>query len=260
MLDDECDDIDGTAQYKLGCIGRHNVVIVCLPAGQIGRSSATVVVGELRHKFPAVQIRLMVGIRGGVPKSDVDIRLGDVVISQPQGPYGGVVQYDLGKTGFGGSCRSNLLNYLLLVPNHILFDPSYSHVKGATCDQCDKNMVIRRTQQESEEPFIHCGTIASSNQVIKYGLWRDKLSSELGGILYFEIEAAGLMNALPSLIIQGICDYADSYKNKKWQPFAAAVAAACAKKILSFVPAAWRSTCPAINLTRDTTNDHMDTS
>jgi hypothetical protein len=41
----------------------------------------------------------MMGIGGGIPDSNkgVDIRLGDVVVSQPDGTYGGVVQYDLRK-------------------------------------------------------------------------------------------------------------------------------------------------------------------
>lgn len=34
----------------------------------------------------------------------------------------------------------------------------------------------------------------------------------------------------------GICDYADSHKNKKWQPYAAATAAAYAKEFLSVIP------------------------
>ena len=54
----------------------------------------------------------------------------------------------------------------------------------------------------------------------------------------FEMEAAGLMNDFSCLVIRGICDYADSHKNKKWQPYAAAMAAACAKEILSVIPAA----------------------
>lgn len=53
----------------------------------------------------------------------------------------------------------------------------------------------------------------------------------------FEMEAAGLMNNFPCLVIRGICDYADSHKNKKWQIYAAATAAACAKEILSVIPA-----------------------
>lgn len=53
----------------------------------------------------------------------------------------------------------------------------------------------------------------------------------------FEMEAAGLMNDFPCLVIRGICDYADSHKNKTWQAYAAATAAACAKDILTIVPA-----------------------
>ena len=45
-------------------------------------------------------------------------------------------------------------------------------------------------------------------------------------------EAAGLMIDFPCLVIRGICDYADSYKNKDWQEYAAAVAAGYAKELL----------------------------
>jgi hypothetical protein len=57
-------------------------------------------------------------------------------------------------------------------------------------------------------------------------------------VLRFEIEAVGLMNDLPCLVVRGICDYAASHKNKAWQPYAATTAAACAKEILLLVPAA----------------------
>lgn len=40
----------------------------------------------------------MVGIGGGAPTQERDIRLGDVVVSVPHKRLGGVVQYDLGKT------------------------------------------------------------------------------------------------------------------------------------------------------------------
>jgi nucleoside phosphorylase len=86
--------------------------------------------------------------------------------------------------------------------------------------------------------LVHHGTIASGNQVIKDAAVRDKLSAELGGVLCFEMEAAGLMNSFPCLVIRGICDYADSHKNKRWQPYAAATAAAYAKEMLSAIPPA----------------------
>jgi len=40
---------------------------------------------------------LMVGICGGVWSERADVRLGDVVVSQPDGMHGRVVQWDYGK-------------------------------------------------------------------------------------------------------------------------------------------------------------------
>lgn len=37
---------------------------------------------------------------------------------------------------------------------------------------------------------------------------------------------------LPTIIVKGVCDYADSHKNKKWQKYAAVTAAACTKALL----------------------------
>jgi hypothetical protein len=73
---------------------------------------------------------------------------------------------------------------------------------------------------------------------MKDGVSRDRLSAELGGVLCFEMEAAGLMNEFSCLVIRGICDYADSHKNKTWQPYAAATAASCAKELLLLIAAA----------------------
>jgi nucleoside phosphorylase len=66
---------------------------------------------------------------------------------------------------------------------------------------------------------------------MRHGLTRDRLRRHLN-VLCFEMEAAGLMNRFPCLVIRGICDYADSHKNKRWQPYAAATAAAYAKELL----------------------------
>jgi nucleoside phosphorylase len=53
----------------------------------------------------------------------------------------------------------------------------------------------------------------------------------------FEMEAAGLMNDFPCLVIRGISDYSDSHKNDRWQPYAAATAAAYAKELLGVLSA-----------------------
>ena len=49
------------------------------------------------------------------------------------------------------------------------------------------------------------------------------------------MEAAGLMNQFSCIVIRGICDYADSYKNDVWQEYAALTAAAFAKELLLYL-------------------------
>ncbi|KAI5461548.1 hypothetical protein BGZ63DRAFT_386070 [Mariannaea sp. PMI_226] len=51
-----------------------------------------------------------------------------------------------------------------------------------------------------------------------------------------EMEAAGLMDHFPCLVIRGICDYADSHKNNRWQRYASATAAAFAVELLGYIP------------------------
>jgi nucleoside phosphorylase len=116
-----------------------------------------------------------------------------------------------------------------------LFNPAYDHPRGEdTCIKCDKRQLIHRDSRTSDEPIIHYGLIASGNQVMKHGMTRDRLAKEYG-MLCFEMEAAGLMNQMPCLVIRGICDYSDSHKNKLWQGYAALTAAAYAKRLLSVV-------------------------
>jgi nucleoside phosphorylase len=63
---------------------------------------------------------------------------------------------------------------------------------------------------------------------------RDRWSIERN-VLCFEMEAAGIMNTLPYLVIRGIYDYSDSHKNKRFQKYAAATAASYAKLLLSYI-------------------------
>ncbi|PVH90878.1 purine and uridine phosphorylase [Periconia macrospinosa] len=278
MFDEEHTDLerdpdDDENLYALGSIGGHNVAIVCLPAGRISNNSAATLATQMRVTFKGIRFGLMVGIGGGVPSEETDIRLGDIVVSKPHKVHGGVVQYDFGKStpsGFErtGSLtsppqillnavstlqanhyrnRSSLLPHIATITRQqhfartsagpdILFRAAYDHVGGETCNKCDKQQTIQREKRGSSEVVVHHGTIASSNQVMKDGNTRDRLSLELGGVLCFETEAARLMNSFPCLVIRGICDYADSHKNKKWQPYAAAAAAAYGKALLSVIP------------------------
>ncbi|KAI8205549.1 Pfs, NB-ARC and Ankyrin domain protein [Colletotrichum sp. SAR 10_86] len=196
MLDREHADLptkEGDSNtYILGELQGHNVVLACLPGIQ-GKGAAATVATNVARSFPSIKWRFFVGIGGGVPSRKHDIRLGDVVVSMPEGQYGGVVQYDLGKE---------------------------------TDD---------RTPREFQGPEIHYGLIASGDRVIKSTANRNEIIQNVGDVLCFEMEAAGLMTEFPCIVIRGISDYADSHKNDDWQHYAAATAAACTKELLGYV-------------------------
>jgi nucleoside phosphorylase len=261
--------------YSLGSIGGHNVVLAGLPAGRTGIASATAVAVQLKSTFPAIRFGLMVGIGGGVPSKAADIRLGDIVVSHPGKAHGGVIQYDFGKSTPSGFERTGFLNpppHILLaavtklqsnlergrsdLSQHLLkldrlpkfsrekagidslFEAGYNHGGQDNCVSCDIKRMLQREERTEATPVVHYGAIASGNQVMRDGTIRDQISSEFGGVLCFEMEAAGLMVNFPCLVIRGICDYADSHKNKRWQPYAAGAAAAYAKELLLVIPAA----------------------
>jgi nucleoside phosphorylase len=272
--------------YTWGQVGEHNIVMASLGAGSYGTTSAATTVTHLIHSLPHIRIGLLVGIGGGISRPDnQDIRLGDIVVSEPHGTTGGVVQYDLGKAKANGTWEQvgslnkppAVLLYALerLKTDHIvegtriptlleamwkkrsnmtrkkndytyqgvgndrLFQSHHSHVGGKDCTQCDLSWEVQRDERDSTDPEIHYGVIASGNTLVKDAIFRDKLMEEAGtNILCVEMEAAGLMDQFPCLVIRGICDYADTHKNDRWQRYAAATAAAFAVELLGCVPAA----------------------
>ncbi|KAF5268133.1 hypothetical protein FOXYS1_981 [Fusarium oxysporum] len=292
LLHEIHDEPDGFVQhetdsnsYSWGRIGEHNIVIASLQAGVYGTISAATTASDLICSLHHIRFGLLVGIGGGIakPDEDQDIRLGDIVVSQPDGMTGGVVQYDFGKAKADGCWEQKgslnkpppvLLHALASLqakhermPSRIpglletmwnannrfmakgkrnythpgaendrLCKPEYSHVGGGTCSKCDSEWEVEREERESTDPEIHYGIIASGDSLIKDAATRDKLSDRQQ-FLCVEMEAAGLMDKFPCLVIRGICDYADSHKNDRWQRYAAATAAAFAVELLEHVPA-----------------------
>jgi nucleoside phosphorylase len=51
--------------YTFGRISEHNVVVACLPAGVMGKVSASGVAKDMMRSFP-IKVGLMVGIYSGV--------------------------------------------------------------------------------------------------------------------------------------------------------------------------------------------------
>ncbi|KAE8380695.1 hypothetical protein BDV26DRAFT_279319 [Aspergillus bertholletiae] len=255
--------------YILGSVSGRNVVVAALP----GTISASAVASHMASTFPSIQFALMVGIGGGVPSQNADIRLGDVVVSKPTATSSGVIQYDYSKTLRDGRFQhTGSLNKphpaLLRAMSHLesdyrigkrpvskilldvlhkyevirekfsrpkddwLFRPTYSHENSEhSCSACNQTQLVNRPKRITDDPYFHYSLIASGDQVMKDAKTRDSIAQDWD-ILCFAIEATGFMDELQPLVIRGICDYCDSYKNKLWQGYAALAAAAYAKALL----------------------------
>ncbi|KAF5013150.1 hypothetical protein FDECE_814 [Fusarium decemcellulare] len=112
---------------------------------------------------------------------------------------------------------------------------------------CDKQLLVPRDRieekrrlerigaKEAQCPYIFVGRIGSGDTVLKSGEDRDRIAAE-HDLIAFEMEGAGVWDEVPCIIVKGVCDYADSHKNKDWQDFAAATAACVAKAIVEKYP------------------------
>ena len=124
-----------------------------------------------------------------------------------------------------------------------LFSDDYVHRDGnKLCEGlCDFTQSKRRCERgrkairEPDIPCIHYGNIGSANTLVISSEKRNELYKKHQAIC-FEMEAAGVMASHQALVIRGICDYADSHKNKQWQKYAAATAAAYATELLLTLP------------------------
>ncbi|GKZ24839.1 hypothetical protein AbraIFM66951_005126 [Aspergillus brasiliensis] len=139
-----------------------------------------------------------------------------------------------------------------------LFDSHYmhKHPKGSDCQLCAKDgerydicelaaesscvqlgchpakQIQRQRQHVDFQPDIHFGLIASGDTVMKSGSDRDAISGR-DKVIAFEMEGAGVWETCTNtLVIKGVCDYADSHKCRTWQRYAAFTAAAATKAFL----------------------------
>jgi hypothetical protein len=176
----------------------------------------------------------MVGIGAGVPgrNFEPDIHLGDVVVGAPADDSNdaqGVISYELGKETLNGSVKTNLLsptdrhlrNVLQTIQTEAEFYDHQSILQyidafrarpngqkfphpGVEKDHLyeadDTCKLIEHDPRESQDPVVHYGLIASGDKLIKKAKLRDELRDKYNNIC-FEMEAAGLLNTLPVVVI-----------------------------------------------------------
>lgn len=252
-------------RYHLGSVpakggGRHRLV---LALADMGNNVASARATLLLEHYQNVTGVIMVGIAGGVPepaKPDDHVRLGDIVVSDKRG----VIQYDMKKLQEIRSCpippRASLLEAVRLLQ----------------CDELSRKRpwlpritkILRRLQQSRpdpetdvlhspESPFegithpadpkrlrnlprVFIGPIASANELLKDPQKRDQLRDKFG-VKAVEMESSGIADASWGhdegyLVVRGICDYCDSFKNDVWQEYAAAVSAGYTISLIESMP------------------------
>ncbi|KAI1329726.1 nucleoside phosphorylase domain-containing protein [Xylariaceae sp. FL0255] len=235
--------------YALGRIGPHNVVVVGPPRGAQGTVATAQFVSTIRLTFPNITVGLLVGIGSGIPRyPERDVRLGDVVVGAPEkGPA--VTKMVLDKPT---QLLLQVVNKVetkskyiedeedgLLGP-HLARFSKYPRLQKETFRKpstSDRLFKITYPHQPGSDCNTHAqSTILSGGSIMKSPKDRDMLSAKHNNALCIEMEAAGLMDVFPCLVIRGISDYADSHKNTVWQGFAAATAAVYAREFLLNVP------------------------
>ncbi|KAF5855181.1 hypothetical protein ETB97_009747, partial [Aspergillus alliaceus] len=257
--------------YSFGRIAEHKVVIARpYQMGTIEAAHcATAVSQQFPNVRLALMVGIGAGIPN-LPKHD--IRLGDLAISIPQDGHPGVIQYDFVKYEQGGVAQKGYLNKpppilisadgslqedelmekhplkkilrkITKIPkfarprtDDILFDINFHHInEGSDCSECvasSERRILLRSPRSDHQPIIHRGLILSGNGVVKNPQGRDELRRGYSNAVCFEMEAAGIMDEIPCLVVRGICDYADTHKQDSWHYYAAAVAAAYCRALL----------------------------
>jgi nucleoside phosphorylase len=239
-------------QYFGGRIGKHNVIIGC--SGEAGLNPANNVATNMSRSFKNIKVGLLCGMGGGNPSEKHDIRLGDVVVGMPEGQHSGVTQYNAGKTTEDGFLRKasynrppqSLIQAVASRKTDLIegLDTWKKRLNSAPKDWGSFDNLTdilyegqhKLPRPDNREPKVHYGLIASGDLVVKADRSRRELVQQIqDDVLCFEMEAAGIINTFPCLVVRGISNYSDRYKNDDWQQYASSAAAAYCKYLLEVV-------------------------
>ncbi|KEF58601.1 uncharacterized protein A1O9_06527 [Exophiala aquamarina CBS 119918] len=81
-----------------------------------------------------------------------------------------------------------------------LYRADYQHSGGPNRSRCDQSRIIEMTDRRNQGPKCHYGVIGSANLVVKDARLREERRQAFG-LLCIEMEAAGLKDSFPCLVI-----------------------------------------------------------
>ena len=241
---------------------------VLIVTGGMHNLNANSVTVQALSSFADLEHILMVGIAGGCPndqKPAEHVRLGDIVVVD----YRGILEYDhvkmtqkgskprshpqepsarmlqaatqldsgaaLGKRPWEDLIKKGTKKYQAAVRPADKFDVLHAGAEPvAHPDDPDRRRGL---------PRVHRGAIGSADVLQKNPRIRDNLRDKWD-IRAIEMEGSGVQHAAwmkgkDVIVVRGICDYCDQYKNDQWQPYASLVAAAYARSMIEVLPDEW---------------------
>jgi nucleoside phosphorylase len=220
--------------------GRPHRVVLALQA-QDGTRHAAAVATHLVRSFPTLRHVVMSGIAGGIPvpaDGTAAVRLGDVVTAA-----GGIVDYGhLRLTEQGARVRrpvDGLSKVLLRADRELATRELLGNLSWHRSVE-EAPPAFRRP--EPGRPRVHRTVVGSADLLLRHAAVRDDLADGFG-VRAVEMEGSGIaaaadLHGLDWYMVRGVADYADAVKADRWHGYAALVAAAYTRMLLSAVPPA----------------------
>ena len=223
---------------------KYDVVLTCI--GHAGNYDCAAATSDVINEYKP-KIVLLMGIAAGLRQK---IKIGEVVLSERVVAYEpGVINTDVdGKevfiprpdmTRIEHTIEQDVANYLASIRlSRISRKFKSKALKGAYPFYAEGKEEEYRNHVATE-PKIKYATMASGEKLLRHP---DKLyvlyKSTHGRIEVGEMEAAGLVtacrrHALPWLVVRGISDFGDSFKNDTFHEFAAKMAAVTTRDFIS---------------------------
>jgi hypothetical protein len=271
----------GTFTYCLGWICRRIVLVTSAHFWDDKTGGWLNTARTLRAHFPELRYTMVISTGIGLPGYgplphgypdgnetfvDHDIRLGDVVVSWPQGHYGGVADVEDARgdkiiphhvNGMSYDAKGLVAMIMLsLKGRHLGKGSESSHVseclenKGITKSpqfdplhsRRDKSGTGRHNRDSSRikklpprrKPHIHEGTIASCLSMARINATDCTLIKRDVGAIAVQEGALLMMDYLAPIVVTGIAGYEDSHFDDELVKYAATTAAATAMSLVLF--------------------------
>jgi nucleoside phosphorylase len=219
-----------TTTYHLGRFGRYAAAHCECTMGNVGRHSATLTAKDAIEEVRPKAL-LLLGVAFGVDRTEQ--RIGDVLVAESIFPY------ELKRVGK----KRNVQRGSELQCGSVLSERFRTHCKFWKLPYGDRTV------------RVHQGQVLSGEKLIDNKNFRDELLEEFPRAIGGEMEGAGGYAAaargnIETILVKGICDWADGHKNDRGQPFAANSAVSLAKFIFSQVDMLGSLSCHDLGLNR----------